>query len=118
MLEIIMVSILTFCVAIGLAIAIREIILSLYGEEEKKIRNIPNIVFYVKRKDQDIEPLLRMVLWRLKFEDSIYNDFKIAVVDFSMDEETFLILKKLEQEYGCLTVYDKKAYINEIEKQA
>lgn len=117
MLEIFLISILTFFACIGMAHVFNGWLLN-YFETDKNARNLPSAVYYVKNRQNDIENVIRTFLWRLSAEKRFNEIVRLDVVDLGSEDETYSILKRLEDEYDFLHVFDKKSYINKIEQEA
>lgn len=116
MLELFMTVILCFFATIGIAHILNRYVAGIFMVGERRL-NSPSVVFTVKNRQEDIEATLRSFIWKCFLSSDSGEIMKISVVDLDSEDETMSILKKLECEYEFLSVYDKKSYINKIERE-
>lgn len=115
MLQLIITVILCFFAAIGMAHIYNRYISGIFSSHGSRL-NSPSVVFTVKNKQEDIEAVLRSFIWKFFLSKGSEEILDISVVDLNSEDETMSILKKLEDEYDFLKVYDKQSYISEIER--
>ena len=114
MLEFIIIIVLCFFASIGMAHIYNRYISGIF-RTDKNLPYSPSIIFTVKNRQDDIEAIIRSFIWKFFMTSGNNEILKITVVDLNSADETMSILKKLESEYGFLSVFDKQSYINNIE---
>ncbi len=69
-------------------------------------------VITVKNSAETIEGIIRSVAWQMQNGNSVGSE--LIVIDLGSDDETFLILKKLGEEYPFIHPMHKTDYISHI----
>lgn len=115
--ELFLISLLTFFACIGIANIIKKWIINNFHPQQTP-ESLPDIVYYVKNRQDDIEAVIRTYFWKLSIEKYLNGFIRFIVVDLGSDDDTYSILKRLEKEYEFLDVFDKKTYITKIEHKA
>ena len=84
------------------------------------IKNLNDKVIYtvvaVKNEEKRAEGIARAILMKSLKNDSGVADNKVVMLDFDSQDDTNIILKKIEQEKKGLTVLNVNEFIKELEK--
>lgn len=116
MLELIITVILCIFAAVGMAHTYNKYIAGIFKPGESDLSS-PTVLFTVKNREEDAELMLRSFIWKYAAASGECEIPCITVVDLNSEDETMSILRKLEEEYSFLNVYDKQSYINKIQRE-
>ena len=116
MLQIIMTLILCLFAAVGIVHILNRYISVIFDESKKHLAS-PYIVITTKNQQENIETIIRSLIWKIYGLCAQDGIFDIAVVDLNSEDDTPVILRQLENEYDFLHIYNKRNYIDKIERE-
>ncbi len=78
---------------------------------KKELSHIYSVIT-VKNSAETIEGIIRSVAWQIQNGSTVSSE--LIVIDLGSDDETFLILKKLGEEYPFIHPMHKTDYISHV----